>query len=282
VLSALRAVGAQSAQDAQRLARIGIDPSRIRVTGNLKFDQPPTPPPGPIVAQLHERLAQAGAASHVIVAGSTHDGEETLLLQALIRCRRSHPHAVLVLAPRHPQRAAAIARTAKALGCAAVDLTELERSGGSRLPPVVIIDRLGLLQELYTLAQVAVVGGSLLPIHGIGGHNPLEPAACAKPILFGPHMDNFRPVARLLCASGAAFEVRGLEQLGDRLERLLAEPAAARHAGQAAAAVMTAHRGAVAASVELVLRVRTQRAESTTDPAGCGRGAVDSPARLCY
>jgi len=237
-------VAAQSAADAARFQALGAAPERTPVIGNLKFDF--ELPPG-IDAAGRALRAALGEARPVWVAGSTHDGEEALVLDAHAQLRARHPAALLVLAPRHPPRAAAVAALLRRRGVRFVT-----RASGAAVAPdteVLLLDTLGELQLFYAAGDVAFVGGSLVPV---GGHNLLEPAALGRPIVTGPHTANAAAVARLLLEEGAAVTVRDAEGLATRVGTWLADPAARQAAGERGRAAVGANRGALARFLALL------------------------------
>ncbi len=234
----------QTRADGARFRRLGVEDDRIVVTGNIKFDQGEMPPEPPEIAHLRAALS-AKAPRPVWVAGSTHAGEEDILRQALAVVREKHPGLLLIVAPRDPSRAAAVQRLFAAAGFATVAMSALSARNPALTVEVVVIDTLGILKPLYALADVALVGGSLLEIRGIGGHNPLEPAAFAKPIQFGPHMKNFRQIEQLLLAAGGATQVTDARRIAASLGELLTHHELAVRMGRQAHAVFTANQGAV-------------------------------------
>lgn len=181
---------AQTDEDQKRLVDIGAPADRVRVGGNLKFDAA-LPEPPPVVASLREALSRDGAGP-VLVCGSTVEGEEPLLLGAFENVLASHPHAVLILAPRHLERFVPVAQSLKQLG-----IRFWRRSLWNGEPitgGVLLIDTIGELASLYALADIAFVGGSLVPR---GGHNILEPAQHGVAIVVGNHTENFRDIISL-------------------------------------------------------------------------------------
>jgi len=187
---------AQTPEDARRLTEIGADPSRVRVGGNLKFDISP-PPVSEIVAQLRSALT-ASAAGPVLVCGSTVDGEEPLLLGAFKAVLASHPASVMLLAPRHPERFQQVADQLQQSG---VPFFRRSTWKGEPLTgSVLLIDSIGELASLYALADIAFVGGSLVPR---GGHSILEPAQHGVAILVGPYTENFRDIVELFRSQDA-------------------------------------------------------------------------------
>jgi len=231
---------AQSEEDARRLVAIGLPPERVRAVGNVKFDSPP-PSELPPVAAAIRRVA---AGRPILAAGSTMEGEDELVLEAVARLPVSN-RPFLLLAPRHPERAPQVAERVAGWGLSCALRTRLEAVEGPL--DVVVLDSVGELASLYALAAVAFVGGSLVPT---GGHNPIEPARFGVPIVTGPHVRNFAAVYREFTSHGAARVVRTTSELTDLLARWFGDPAAAREVGQAAAAILARNAGATAAVVD--------------------------------
>jgi 3-deoxy-D-manno-octulosonic-acid transferase len=231
VLGRFARVLAQSGADAARLRALGASP--VETPGNLKDAAPPLPVDAAELARWRDALGDRPT----WIAASTHPGEEETVAAADAELRARFPDLLTIVVPRHPERAGAIARV--------LDRPDLRRLGDAGPPDratgMLLVDRFGALGLFYRLAQVAFVGGSLIP-HG--GQNPLEPARLARPVLFGPHMANFaEPAAALLAADGAR-EVSG-ETLADAVARWLADPDARGRAGAAAAGAV-ARRGEAA------------------------------------
>lgn len=243
-------VGAQTAADLARFAAMGVIPQRLTVVGNIKFDRI-------LPADIHERGAQwrayYAAGRPVWVAGSTHPDEEAIVLEAHRQLRAGHPRALLILAPRHPARF-----TAAAAAIAAKGFQYSRRSGaGSQGPPdVLLLDSIGELLEFYAAADVAFVGGSLVPV---GGHNLLEPAALGVPVVSGPEQFNSPDVARALAEQGALITVHDANELAAALASLIGDPDRRARKGDAARLAMDSHRGALAKLLRL-----TQALLSTT------------------
>lgn len=237
-------IGAQSEADAERFVAIGASPSRTRVTGNLKFDYTL---PADVPARALKLRQSLGAGRRVWVAGSTHEGEEEVLLAAHELVRRRYPDALLVMVPRKPERFDAVASWLRKRGVAVVT-----RSSGEAVRPdttVLLVDTLGELVPFYGAGEVAYVGGSLVPV---GGHNLMEPAALAKPMLTGPYTQNAVGIAELFLEVGAAHTVRTAAEVATHVEGYFADPAAAARDGRAGLAAMDANRGALARLVALV------------------------------
>ncbi len=240
ILRRIRCVLAQSETDAERLRAIGCGSERVSVAGNLKFD----------VRAGEEadatRLLKAQAKGlRLIVAGSTLDGEETALLDAWPQLLEADPQLVLVLAPRHPERFAAVAAILRECPFNWIQRSDWpsDRSDAPRLlhaGEIVLLDTIGELASVYSLAAVAFVGGSLIPA---GGHNPLEPAQFGVPIIMGPHYANFRAITDDLRAHDAV-RIAEKENLAKVLVDLLSERAAAEAMGARALEVFASQAGA--------------------------------------
>jgi 3-deoxy-D-manno-octulosonic-acid transferase len=234
----------QTEEDARRLETIGAPASRVHVTGNLKFDVP-APAAPPIVASLRAAFQQAGT-HPVIVCGSTVDGEEPLLLQAFVNVLASHPHAVLILAPRHPERFGEVAELLGKLGIRfwRRSLWSGDPIGGG----VLLIDTIGELAALYSLADVAFVGGSLVPR---GGHNIIEPARHGVPIVVGNHTENFRDIVSLFQVRDAV-RVVGPAELPLVLMELISNPAERAELGRRAAETLRTQMGATQRTMQVL------------------------------
>jgi len=253
ILSAMRRlhiIAAQTAADAQRFIDVGVPPERVRVGGNLKFDFA-------MPADLSARAAALRGAlggRRVWVAGSTHEGEEAVCLAAQRQLeKRLGPDApLLILVPRLTGRFDLVAEW-----LAGERVAFARRSQGA--PPlfsgcnVLLVDTLGELMDFYATAEVAFVGGTLVP--GIGGHNLLEPAALGLPVIAGPHTDNAPQVAQLLADAGALQVVEDAAAMTTALARLLQDVEARIAAGTAGRAVVETNRGAVARCLELISAV---------------------------
>jgi 3-deoxy-D-manno-octulosonic-acid transferase len=230
-------IAAQSEDDAERFRSIGANAQRTHVIGNIKFDfgYPPD-----IAARGHELRTLLGVHRPVWVAGSTHAKEEDVLLDAHALIRQRYTNALLVLVPRHPPRFAEVAASLAARG-----VPYVTRTSGAVVAPeaqVFLLDTLGELPPFYAAGDVAFVGGSLVPI---GGHNLLEPAALAEPIVAGPHNFNSADIARLLIERGAVKIVHDAAELAKVVDELLSHPAARAQMGAAGRKAMDENRGAV-------------------------------------
>jgi 3-deoxy-D-manno-octulosonic-acid transferase len=238
---------AQTGEDRRRLIEIGAAESKTAVTGNLKFDAAPPPSPK-IVASLRESFENSGAGP-VLVCGSTLEDEEGSLLSAFRNILVDHPKAVMILAPRHPERFAAVGDLVEQLGF------RLWRrslwSGEALAGGVFLVDSIGELAALYSLATVAFVGGSLVPR---GGHNILEPAVYGVPIVTGNHYENFRDVVNFF-ASRNAVRIVGLAELPLVFMDLIKNEDERKTLGRNALAALESQRGATERTVAALLRL---------------------------
>ncbi|MDE3156537.1 MAG: 3-deoxy-D-manno-octulosonic acid transferase [Acidobacteriota bacterium] len=233
----------QSEESKRRLLELGADPARVTMTGSLKFDSLDAPAEATAQARSRDRVLRffhVAANRTVIIAGSTLRGEEAAVLRAFRAVRGVAADALLILAPRHPERFGEVERLAVEAGFRTIRRSELPIDAEPRVD-VVVLDTVGELARLYQIATIVFVGGSLVDA---GGHNILEPAAFGKPILFGPHMQNFREIADTFLANGAARQVQSADDLEQRLVALLTDPVRQASLGAAARALIEANRGA--------------------------------------
>lgn len=237
-------IGAQTPADADRFIAVGAPASRVHVTGNVKFDIEIAPN----VRATGETLRKAQFFDRFVwVAGSTHEGEEDLVLAAHRQLIAKRSDALLVLVPRHPNRFDRVRQWLGQQGMAFVCRSRGERAKEDTR--VVLADTLGELLMLYAAGDVAFVAGSLVPI---GGHNLLEPAALARPILTGPHNFNAPDIAKMLFESGGALQVNSADELAATLAMLSASPEKREELGLAALGILEMNRGAVAKVMELI------------------------------
>jgi len=250
VIRNFASMGMQSEEDASRARMLGADPQKVFVTGNLKlagmrnsFDQ------DPVIAESIPG-EQKSDGRPLLVAGSSHRGEEEILLAAFRDLKRSFPDLQMVIAPRHPQRFPEVERLLRAQG---IEFEKKSRSNGRSLfaQDICFLDTVGDLQTFYALGDIAFVGGSLVDA---GGHNLLEPARVHKPILFGPHMANFAAIAQEMKAKGGGVEVRGLEDLVRELTELLGDADKRRAMGEKAYQVATDEQGVGEQTARLLSR----------------------------
>jgi 3-deoxy-D-manno-octulosonic-acid transferase len=241
IFSASSLIAAQTALDAERFIAIGAQSARTRVMGNIKFDLELS---AGVIGQGRELRASFGSARPTWIAGSTHAGEEEQVLAAHEELRGS---TLLILVPRHPDRFRAVSDLLSSRG------VRFTRRSSGILPDaatqVVLADSVGELAVLYASADVAFVGGSLVPI---GGHNLLEPAALGLPVLTGPYQSNGQDIARLLLEQGAALQVGDAQELAAALTRLLADPAERQRIGAIGRHIVESNRGSVARLLDLI------------------------------
>jgi 3-deoxy-D-manno-octulosonic-acid transferase len=247
VLGDVTVFAMQSDEDARRVIALGALPERVVVTGNLKHEPLPDPAGA---ADLWHRLLGLAPGQPVWIAGSTHRGEDDIVLQAHRRALAARPDLVLVLAPRHPERVGEVMKLISSAGFVGARRSEMPSSRGATTP-IIVLDTVGELAQLYTIADVVFVGGSLIPL---GGHNMLEPALRGKPVLFGPHTANFREAAAVLVGSGGGVVVQDAGELAGELQRLLADPALRTQRGTAAREAAASRHGASRTTLELVAR----------------------------
>lgn len=257
VLSCVTAISVQTEEDAARLRSLGADPDRLWATGNMKFDLSILPQGETPFSRLLLGEKENGACW--IVAGSTHEGEEEAVLRALGRARKENGSIRLLLAPRHPERFGVVEDLCRQSGWLVVRRTQIFGDGGIPDAPVVLMDSVGELSAAYAAADIAFVGGSLVPK---GGHNILEPALFGVPTIVGPHMENFREIASIFTRGNAVLTVRNGEELAGTLAEWAADPASVRGTGERAKALLGSFRGATAKNVEIVFRELARRKEA--------------------
>ncbi len=237
------ALGMQSAEDAARIVSLGADEKKVSVVGTLKAMRANP-------ADSIHNLARSLDGKPLLVAGSTHRGEEESLLEALKLVRARHPNLSMVIAPRHPERFGDVERL--------LANSKFVFQRRSQTAPadwfkkdILLLDSVGELAHFFAVGDVAFVGGSLVEV---GGHNILEPAGVATPILVGPHMENFQALADTMLRQGAALEVASAAALADALDELLADSMKRRRMGQRAKEIAVAHQGAFALNFSLAER----------------------------
>src|SRR2546428_4151449 len=219
VLAAFTLCAMQTDRDVERMIQLRVEPQRVVRTGNLKYDQVAASAqahPG----QISRHALRLTGGEELFVAGSTHPGEEEAVLDCYRRLLDVAPALILVLAPRHVERAADVVRTVQSCGFTAVRRTKLLGAGGAPItgPRVIILDTRGELATLYRDATLVFVGGSLV---NVGGHSPLEPAVWGKAVVFGPHMDHFAEAAEQFLACGAGLMVRDTDEMARLMTDLL-------------------------------------------------------------
>lgn len=237
----------QSDESRRRFVEIGAPADRVTVTGSLKFDS--LEPASAGQARSRERVLRYfrfTPVRPVWVAGSTMKGEEAIVLRVFRRLKASQPSAVLVLAPRHPERFDDVVAMAQQEGFRTVRRSELPIDAEPRAD-VVVLDTIGELAAVYQVGTLVFVGGSLVPT---GGHNILEPAVFGRPVVFGPHMHNFAEIAAAFVAADAGVQVASDGAFEDEVLALMADPVRRARLGAAARALVEANRGAKVKTLE--------------------------------
>ncbi|HET7931354.1 MAG TPA: lipid IV(A) 3-deoxy-D-manno-octulosonic acid transferase [Rhodanobacteraceae bacterium] len=253
-------VAAQSHADARRYLTLGAHAERVQVSGNIKIDMPLAKGVREVGASLRERW---GPARPVWIAASTHEGEELAAFEAHLSVLARMPDALLLIAARHPERFHAVEHTARSLGFAVATHGADNVSLGTQC---LVIDAMGVMMRYFAAADLAFVGGSLVPI---GGHNVLEPAALSKPVLVGPYTFNFEEITRSLIEAGGARRIASARELGAAVLELLRDPAELAAMGAIAHAVGARERGAVRRTMVMLERIvaRARYRDETTSEA---------------
>jgi len=244
IFHSIHAMAAQTSADAERFIKLGLSREKITVTGNLKFDLELPADLSDKSEALHNHL---GKERLTWIAASTHQGEEEIILTAHRLVLKKFPDALLILVPRHPDRFAAVAALANQQG-----FTAARRSSGEVCSPqtqIYLGDTMGELLLLYSVAQVAFVGGSFARV---GGHNMLEPAALRKPVITGPVLFNFVEISEMMVKAQGMIIVQDVDELADEVERLFENKQYRDSMGESAYQVVAANRGALLRQVELV------------------------------
>jgi 3-deoxy-D-manno-octulosonic-acid transferase len=242
----------QSDESAGRIVQIGADPAKVVVTGSLKFESLETPAAAAgRGASRVVRYFRIPASRPVMIAASTLKGEESQVLTAFAAVRRAFPNTLLIIAPRKPERFGEAEALARGEGLRVVRRGELLVDAEPRAD-VVILDTIGELAHLFQVATIVFVGGSLVDQ---GGHNILEPAVHGKPIVFGPHMENFQEISDTFLNHEAAIQVHDAGQLADACVRLLGDPVERAKLGAAARALVEANRGAKPRTLDTIAQL---------------------------
>jgi len=247
VLGSVAWVAAQTETDAARLIQCGTPASRVDVTGSLKFD---IRVPASLLEEGEIIRLGWGFSRPVLLAASTHEGDDEPVLNAFVEVLKNHPDALLVLVPRHPERFGRAAQLAKAHGLSIQLRSETEVCAAQS--NCFVVDTMGELLRYCAAADVAFVGGSFAPL---GGHNVLEPAALGKPVLFGPHMFNFAEISARLVQRGAAMEVADAEQLAAAVSALFSDPNRCDQMGRAGLRLVSEGRGALVRTLDQIEKI---------------------------
>jgi len=244
VLAQYTALGMQSPEDAERMLKLGAPEKKVSVVGSLKFAV------DDVVTGRESVIGSTRPDRQILVAGSSHRGEELVLLRALQLSRSVIPRLMMVLAPRHPERFSEVEKLLQESSFSFERKTRLQPDQYFQ-KDVLLLDTVGELMEFFNVADVTFVGGSLVDA---GGHNILEPARCRKPVLFGPYMQNFKAIAEGMKRKGGAIEVHSAEDVAQALVKLLGDPEARKRIGQSAADFAASHQEALPKNLALARR----------------------------
>jgi len=244
------AICVQSERDAQRFLDLKISKDKIIATGNVKFDRSDALVSDLEAAEMKKAILLSSE-MRVFLAGSTHQGEEEIILDSFLRLKKSHPELVILMAPRDPTRTERISQMARLAGLKEMRRSAVDPAKNTDRWDVMVIDTLGELSRLYAIADIAFVGGSLVKE---GGHNPLEPAAYGKPILFGPDMSDFKAISDMLIHGCGAIKVNSTDTLYEVVDRLLKHPDQAQTMGAQAFQIFSENKGAVEHTLKVLER----------------------------
>ena len=248
-LAIVSAVAAQTEADRSRLMTLGAHPDHILTTGNIKYDVTVSAKTMDTAQSMRQDW---GRHRLIIVAGSTHEGEEAVLLDIFDPLREHYPGLLLILAPRHPERFDAVFQLVKNRGFN----PHRHGDGSTVVPPAAEVhlrDTMGELPLLYAAADIAIVGGSLIEIKGIGGHNLLAPCAVATPVLFGRYISDFLEISHNIVERAAGIQVHDSNDLRDKLKKLLNDAALRNRMGANGIQVIKENRGATQRTLELCI-----------------------------
>ena len=258
VLSCVTAIAMQTEEDARRIVSLGADPEKVSVTGNMKFDV--APPPKNLTPFLSWLRGEKERGAAWFVAGSTHEGEEAAVLSAFGDARSVNRSVRLLLAPRHPERFDAVAELCSRHGWEVARKTGISGGGKNVSAPVVLLDTVGELPAAYAAADIAFVGGSIVPK---GGHNILEPALFGVPTVTGTHTGNFREITEIFTRGEAVALVRDAAELSRILSEWATDSAPFAEMGKRARSLLEGLRGATGKNAALVARELSRRGGRT-------------------
>jgi 3-deoxy-D-manno-octulosonic-acid transferase len=241
-------------EDIDRWAALGVPRDRIRVTGSIKYDPDVQAESQAVAAPLWDASSVGASDGAVLFGGSTHRGEEEILATVFLRLRQQFPSLRLFIAPRHVERLREIRAQLDALGLRVALASKARMNGEPNKADCVLLDTTGELQRWYDIATVVFVGKSLT---AHGGQNPVEPILAGKPVVFGPHMENFGMLARTLVSRKAAIQVRDADSLERAIVELLQDTEARQRLVQNALEVLSTHKGATERAAALVHEVHS-------------------------
>jgi len=235
----------QSQMDADRIIHLGADSNRVRVLGNVKFDNLPSK------VLLEKRDLGFEASDELLIAGSTHPGEEEILIDVYKALLSSHPHLRLILTPRHVERSEEIVSLVQSHGFEPVRFSQLNQVVLTARS-MVIVDEIGHLRELYSLAKLVFVGKSLC---GEGGQNVIEPAFFGKPVFVGPHTYNFKDIMEIFLREKAIVQIQNADELLSVMQKLLNDPTEFNHIGHTAQKIVERYQGSTRKTVEEIVNL---------------------------
>ncbi len=236
--------------DAGRIESMGADTEKIEVNGNAKYDRLASETTPEVEIEIRE-VFNVGEHDRVLIAGSTRNGEEAMILDAYERIRTRYPDLILVIAPRHIERVSHLQSVFEGRGLEYQLRTDFEPPERFRTRQIVLVDTLGELFKIYSMGTVVFVGGSLVPL---GGQNPLEPAVWGKAVLYGPHMENFLDAKAILENAGAGFQIDDARGLAERVVRLLDHPGELSSLGERARQAVLKNTGAAQRHAAVIKR----------------------------
>ena len=249
-LASISAFSMQSSLDAHRIIEMGVNPERVTISGNIKFDQPP-----PQITQREKDALLQTLGLHanqpILIAGSTHRGEEEFVLKVLRRLSTEYPDLVLILAPRYLERVREVEVLLKREGIPWKRRSQLQGKGEREGAVIILLDTLGELSKLYSLGSLIFVGGSLVRV---GGHNILEPLFFKKPVFFGPFMDHFREISDEVLRRGAGFQIGEVEEMVLHAKTLLEDTSLKSNMGRSGFQIIRDNRGATGKTLETISR----------------------------
>jgi 3-deoxy-D-manno-octulosonic-acid transferase len=250
----------QETKDIDRWQALGVSRDRIQEVGSIKYDPTETQSDSTVPFEVLRSLG-IDAAQPILFGGSTHAGEEDVLAEICLRLRPEFPSLLLIIAPRHAERAREIRARLEQRGLSVTARSEVQ-SAKTQEADCLILDTTGELKNWYSVATIVFIGKSLT---AHGGQNPVEPILAGKPVLFGPHMENFASLAQSLLAHHAAIQIHDADSLAQQAAELLRDPRARLQLVENAQRVLTKHRGATMRTAELLMRLESH----TSANAGC-------------
>lgn len=248
VLPHFSAICTQTEEDARRMTAIGAPSGRVHVARNLKYDLPPVTVSEEEKQRVREKFHIAEGVT-ILAAASTHAGEEEAIIEAYKGLLRGHGRLMLILVPRHPERGEGVKQLLVKQGFSPVVRSALAAGDVCGAGGVFLVDTVGELMQIYSVSDIVFVGGSLVPV---GGHNLLEPASLSVPVVFGPHMSNFREISRLILERGAGVQLPDGASLYAALASLLANPQECLRMGASGARLLADNVGATSTHLKLI------------------------------